>query len=285
MELGFSKESIQLFETEYNLIKDSNDYKQIFEVGIELGRALNHSGQVKKTLNLYSSLEKIEGYISNPYALARLYEQKANVLNRIMYKNLQYGFVTKEKLSDEVISQVEMLYKEAIILYSKSMKLLSEHNAMWSYGGVAPEKINTYISYSYSIEPNGMDECAMLINEVDNLFCEFNSPFKTDFYLSKSYYYEYKGNIIKAYRYAIAALANAEELEIKNKQAKCHEFIPQLIYRYYIRNTGLNHKTYWVDVAVEHLNKAIDYYNEYTLTENNLTLNNCYKLKKLFESL
>lgn len=285
MELGFSRESINLLESEYNLIKDSNNYKQIFEIGIELGRALNHSGQVEKTLNLYDSLEKIECYISNPYALARLYEQKANVLNKIMYEKLQYGFVTKEKLSDEVISQVEALYNDAIILYSKSMKLLSENNAMWSYGGVVPEKINTYISYSYSIAPKGVDECATLINEVDNLFCEFNSPFKTDFYLSKSYYHEYKGNIIKAYRYAVEALANAEKLDIKNKQAKCHEFISQLIYRYFIRNTGLNHKTYWVNLAIEHLNKAIDYYNKYTLIENNFGLIGCHKLKRLFELL
>ena len=66
------------------------------DLGIELGRALNHSGQTTRTLELYNILLSHENEIDDLYALARIYEQKANVLNKLMYHKLQYGFIDKK---------------------------------------------------------------------------------------------------------------------------------------------------------------------------------------------
>ena len=54
------------------------------------------------------------------------------------------------------------------------------------YSGVVPEKINTYVSYSMSVNEIGMDECKTLIKKVDKLFEDITTPYKTDFNLAKA---------------------------------------------------------------------------------------------------
>lgn len=285
MELGYSKKSIESLEKEYELFVDTNDENTFFIIGIELGRALNHSAQIDRTLDLYHKLEKIQPRINNPYSLARFYEQKANVINRIMYDKLQYGFVEKNTLTREVREEIEQLFIKAIQLYDKSMNILLDINALWSYTGVVPEKINTYISYSYSICPTGIQECKDMIDNTDQLFSGFTTPFKTDFYLSKAYYYEYIYDINAAEKYIYKALENAEILGIKNKEAKCHEFFSQFAYRMLLKKNNQYSKQQWISLGLEHAIKAIDYYERFTLTENNSALRNVINLKEQIKKM
>lgn len=285
MELGYSKKSIDSLEKEYELFVNTNDDNTFFNIAIELGRALNHSGQIDRTLELYQTLEKFIPRINNHYSLARFYEQKANVINRIMYDKLQYGFMKKNEITEEVRDEVYQLFIEAIDLYEKSMTILWEKNALWSYTGVVPEKINTYISYSYSIDEIGIQECKELIDNVDRMFFGFTTPFKTDFYLSKAYYYEYINDIHTAEVFILKALENAEFLCIKNKEAKCHEFYSQFAYRMILKKNVYHNNEQWLSIALEHITKAIDYFERFTLTENNIALKNAICLKEKLEEL
>lgn len=285
MELGYSKKSIESLEKEFDLFVNTNDENTFFNIAMELGRALNHSAQIDRTLELYHSLENILFKIKNPYSLARFYEQKANVINRIMYNKLQYGFAQKNEISDDIRDEVKQLFLEAIDLYEKSMTILLDINALWSYTGVVPEKINTYISYSYLIDEIGIQECKELIDYVDCMFSGFTTPFKTDFYLSKAYYYEYVNDICTAETYILKAIENAETLCIKNKEAKGHEFYSQFAYRMILKKNAYHIEKQWVSIALEHIIKAIDYYEKFTLTQNNNALENARLLKSKLEEL
>ena len=216
MEQGYSKQCIHCLEKDFETYQNSNDLKTKIDLGIELGRAFNHSGQTTRTLELYDILLSHESEISDPYVLARIYEQKANVLNKLMYHKLQYGFVEKEALSDDTLDDIKELFEEALSLYNKSIELLLKANAIFTYSGVLPEKINTYISYSFSIEPKGIDECKQMINELESIFSNISTPFETDSNLSKAYYYEYMNRMDTAENYIKKALDNAMKLQIKN---------------------------------------------------------------------
>lgn len=283
MELGFSKKSIEILEKEFDYYNNINNIKSSIEIGIDLGRALHHSGQTKRTLDLYKIIFKNKHIITSPYMLARLYEQKANVLNSIMYEKLNYGFTKKADIPDNVLNEVTKLFNEAIALYDNSMKLLLETNAMFSYSGVVPEKINTYISYSYSIEPKGIHECQRMIAEVDSLLKDMVTPFKTDFYLAKAYYYEYIGEISKSKLHIEEARQHAQKLKNKNKEAKCNLFFSRFAYRRILSNAE-NINT-WITKGLNSVNQAIDYYIQYTLIENNSTLKNSIILRRQFEAL
>lgn len=285
MELGYSKKSVELLEKEFELYKDSNDFKTILEIGIELGRALNHCGQIERTLALYDLLLKKEALITNPYVLARIYEQKANVLNNIMYEKLHHGFIHKEKLSMETLGDVRILFDEAILLYNKSMQLLLGCNAIFTYSGVVPEKINTYISYSYSLIPLGIEECNSMIKEVEDLFQTISTPFETDFYLSKAYYYEYINNFKMAEACISHALEKASTLNIRNKIAKCHYFFSIFTYRRLLNDQDGKERNTWIDSGLDSLNKAISYYENYTIKEGNTLLDTCITLKQKYERM
>ena len=284
MELGFSKKSIELLEKEFDYYHNNNDFKMLCEIGIELGRSLSHSGQIEKPLKIYDFLLLNIDKITNTYVLARVYEQKANVLNEIMYNKLDYGFLTRDQLSYGVLDEAECLLKEAIKLYNKSMCLLLETNAIFTYSGVIPEKIYTYISYSYSAEPVGIDECAQMIDETDKLFKNLSTPFKTDFYLSKAYYHEYKKDIEIAEVYVTKALENALTLGNKNKAALCRAFYGQFTYRRIIYNDSLVDKEKLVALGLVAVNDAIEYHEKYTLTQDNTVLASCKKLQQKYLS-
>ena len=81
MEQGYSRQCIGYLEKDFQSYLNTNDLKTLLEIGIELGRALNHSGQTSRTLKLYDILLVHEDEISDSFILARIYEQKANVLN------------------------------------------------------------------------------------------------------------------------------------------------------------------------------------------------------------
>jgi len=284
MELGYSKKSIGILKEEFAIYRESNDMKTKLEIGMELGRALNHSGQVQQTLELYDFFLESETMITNPYVLARIYEQKANVLNKIMFKKLNYGLVKKEQLSPDDKCEIEKLFKESLDLYNRSLQLLHEMNALWSYSGVVPEKINTYICYSYSMEPSGIDECLHLIAEIDTLFNYFVTPFKTDFYLSKSFYYEYINDIESSEIFISKALDNALELGIKNKEAKCYDHFSRFYYRR-ILGGNISNKMKLKKQGLSYLNKSIKYYEAHTLTDGNVLLAYNLNLKKMYQNI
>lgn len=283
IEQGYSKQCIDYLEKDFEAYQNSNDLKTMVDLGIELGRALNHSGQTTRTLELYNILLSHENEIDDLYALARIYEQKANVLNKLMYHKLQYGFIDKKDLSENVINDIRELFSEALFLYDQSIKLLLKTNAIFTYSGVLPEKINTFISYSFSIEPIGLDECRQKIEELDVVFSTITTPFETDFNLSKAYYYEYLNRIDIAESCINKALDNAIKLKIKNKEAKCRCFYSQFSYRR-IKN---QHKDVqrWYNIGILQLDMAIDYYQKNTLTKNNITLEDCYLLRELFQNI
>ena len=282
MEQGYSKQCIHCLEKDFETYQNSNDLKTKIDLGIELGRAFNHSGQTTRTLELYDILLSHESEISDPYVLARIYEQKANVLNKLMYHKLQYGFVEKEALSDDTLDDIKELFEEALSLYNKSIELLLKANAIFTYSGVLPEKINTYISYSFSIEPKGIDECKQMINELESIFSNISTPFETDSNLSKAYYYEYMNRMDTAENYIKKALDNAMKLQIKNKQAKCRCFYSQFAYRR-IKNDAKDTEK-WCKLGIKQLDMAIDYYEKNALTDNNISLEDCYLLKQKFQN-
>ena len=282
MEQGYSKQCIHCLEKDFETYQNSNDLKTKIDLGIELGRAFNHSGQTARTLELYEILLSHESEISDPYVLARIYEQKANVLNKLMYHKLQYGFVEKEALSDDTLGDIKEIFEEALSLYNKSIELLLKANAIFTYSGVLPEKINTYISYSFSIEPRGIDECEQMMNELDLIFNNIRTPFETDSNLSKAYYYEYMNRMDVAENYIKEALDNAMKLQIKNKEAKCRCFYSQFAYRRIKNHVKDTEK--WCKLGIEQLDMAIDYYEKNTLTDNNISLKDCYLLKQKFQN-
>lgn len=281
MELGYSKKTISILEKEYNYYKNISDYNMMLEIGIELGRAYNHSGQTTITLALYDELLQIENI--NSYALARIYEQKANVLNNIMYSELDYGFSVPKSVTREVKEYVEQLYAEAIVLYENSMDILLNTDELFTYSGVVPEKINTYISYSFSISPVGIQECETLLQETDALFQNLTTPFKTDFYLSWAYFCEYKGELQCAEEYIKKALENAEKMNIKNKEAKCYVFFSQFAYRRTFHISDETEKQKWCKQGLACIAKALHYYNNHTVLENNIVVTDILKLKKILE--
>ena len=283
MEQGYSKQCIHCLEKDFETYQNSNDLKTKIDLGIELGRAFNHSGQTVRTLELYDILLSHESEISDPYVLARIYEQKANVLNKLMYHKLQYGFVEKDALSDDTLGDIKELFEEALSLYNKSIELLLKANAIFTYSGVLPEKINTYISYSFSIEPNGIDECEQMMNELDSIFSNISTPFEADSNLSKAYYYEYMNCMDVAENYIKEALDNAMKLQIKNKEAKCRCFYSQFAYRRIKNHVEDTEK--WCKLGIKQLDMAIDYYETNALTDNNISLEDCYLLKQKFQNM
>lgn len=283
MEQGYSKQCINCIEKDFKTYQNSNDLKTKMDLGIELGRALNHSGQTIRTLELYDELLLHENEISDSYVLARIYEQKANVLNKMMYHNLQYGFVEKEDLSDDTLNNTKQLFEEALLLYNKSIELLLKTNAIFTYSGVLPEKINTYISYSFSIDPKGIDECEQIINELDSIFKNISTPFETDSNLSKAYYYEYMNCIDTAENCIKKALDNAIKMQIKNKEAKCRSFYGQFCYRRIKNHVKDKHR--WCKLGIQQLDMAIDYYEKNTLVDDNISLQDCYLLREKFQNI
>ena len=275
MELGFSKKSILLLKEELE-----NNPSKLIDIGIELGRALDHSGQVKQALELYKKFDDCN--ITDTYLLSRFYEQKANVLNKIMYRILQYGFISASSLQSNELEQVEELFSEAIDLYNRSIELTLKINALWSYTGIVPQLINTYISFSFSLREIGIDECTQYIDEVDKMLENFVTPFKTDFYLSKAYYYEYLKNITEAKSCINIALDNAKELEIKTKEAKCYGFFSQFIYRQLLQKEKSTNRKELATLGMEYTKKALCYYKEYTLVEDNIFIEDYTLLKEKF---
>ena len=172
------------------------------------------------------------------------------------------------------------LFEEALFLYDKSVDLLLKTNAIFTYSGVLPEKINTFISYSFSIEPSGIEECAQMISELDNTFTYISTPFETDFNLAKAYFYEYKNQIDEAQKYLENALSLSVKLKIKNKEAKCRCFYSQFAYRQIINHKDDSKK--WKQIGIAQLEQAINYYEKHTLSENNIFLEDCYLLMERF---
>ena len=280
MEQGKSIQCINCLEDDFQIYKNNGELKIELELGIELGRALNHSGQTSRTLDIYDFLLEHENEIKDSYILARIYEQKANVLNKIMFHKLQYGFVHISYLSEETLNEIEALFDEALLLYDKSIQLLLEANAIFTYSGVLPEKINMLIAYSISIKPMGIEDCKSMIDELETIFSSISTPFFTDFNIAQAYFYEYCNQIDMAEACINSALDNALKLNIQNKEAKCRCFYSQLSYRQIVMRKGNIKK--WYKIGLEQLEKAIDYYEKNTLIKNNIILEDCYQLKQKF---
>lgn len=85
--------------------------------------------------------------------------------------------------------------------------------------------------------------------------------------------------------FILKALENAEFLCIKNKEAKCHEFYSQFAYRMILKKNVYHNNEQWLSIALEHITKAIDYFERFTLTENNIALKNAICLKEKLEEL
>ncbi len=281
MELGYSRQCIEILENPYET-EMNGDFNTLTEIGIELGRALNHSGIIDKTLGIYDTLLGNELNIKDPYVLARIYEQKANTLNKIMFEKLQYGFVPKSSISDKDLLEIDNLFEQSLTLYDESMRLLLDLNAIFTYGGVVPEKIITYISYSYSIGPRGISECKSMIEELDHLFQQISTPYITDFLISKSYYHEFLGDYDLAYSLIETAIEKAKLLRIKNKEAKCHEHKSRFIYRKALKLAS--HSNEDVNEGLDSLKRATSYYEQYTLKEN-IFLKSAYELEANLQKL
>lgn len=283
MEQGYSKNSIKILEIEYSKFKESKDYENKIRIGIELARALNHSGQIGGPLSIYDTLLNNKSEIHNPYILARIFEQKGNSINRLMFKELNYGFTNKKCFSEEVLTKINDWFFESIELYKSAMNLLLSENEVFCYGGVVPELINTYVAYSYSIEQYGIEECKDLILDVDALFKKIITPYKADFYLAKAYYFEYLGEIKKAISCINTAINSSNELKNKNKEAKCFVFYSQFAYRRLLKLDNNDSPKYWIDLGMKYVSKSIDYYQTHTIVENNTTLESCIALKEILE--
>ncbi|MBR3918169.1 MAG: SIR2 family protein [Clostridia bacterium] len=284
MEQGYSRSSIEILSGEYKKYETSKDIENKMRVGIELGRALNHSGQIEGPLLIYDTLlnENLEDH--NPYVLARIFEQKGNSLNKIMFTELNHGFTSKELLSRETIIKARDLFFEAVKLYEDSMELLLKENEVFCYGGVVPELINTYVGYSFSVEPYGIDECRELIREVDTLFEKIVTPYKADFYLAKAYFFEYLGEIEKAVACIKIALQSSVELTNRNKEAKCCVFYSQFAYRRLLKLDTNIASTVWRELGLKYISQSINYYQTHTVVENNVNLESCLALKEMLET-
>lgn len=283
MEQGYSLQSVELLNKEYIRYKKIDDFDNIVKVGIELGRALLHSGQVTSTLKLYDTILTDERSINNRFVLSKLYERKANALNKLMFHIFQYGTEDIDISDINLGSQINELFDEAISLYQDSIKILHDINDMFTYTGVAPEIINTYVSYSIVMGESLVEKCDEYIEEMDKLLCNILSPFKADYYLSKAFYYEYHNNLIKANMYIEKALKFANEMNIKNKIAKCNSFYAFFAYRCIKKfPTDIRCRS-WLEIGTKRLNQAIEYYKRYTIVKNNLTLEDIIVLKKKYE--
>lgn len=281
MEQGYSTESIEILKKEYNL---DNPIIEKVKIGIELGRAYNHNGKTIEPLKLYKTLLQCESQITKPYFIARICEQKGNTLNKIMYEKLNYGFKSNKDLSSEDIQDINKLFKDALFLYDKAMKLLIAENEVFCYSGVVPEKINTYISYSMSIAEEGITECKSLIDSVDVLFDNITTPFKTDFNIAKAYYYEYLGDIEEALKCINIAMENAIKLEIQNKKAKCNLFYSQFAYRRLLRSDCFRfNSSEWQSIGINSANDALLYYQKYTDNTENYNIRACNQMIILLE--
>ncbi len=279
MEQGYSTESIEILQKEYNHYNYFNDKVKI---GIELGRAYNHNGKIDEPLQLYEELLQYEPQIYKPYIIARICEQKGNTLNKKMYEKLNYGFKRYDQLSDAEIKDINNLYKEALFLYSKAMNLLISENEVFCYSGVIPEKINTYISYSMSIKEEGITECESLVNSADVLFDNITTPFKTDFNLAKAYYYEYLDDIEKAIICINLAKENADKLEIRNKKAKCNLFHSQFAYRRILKSDyHIINNLEWQIIGINSANDALKYYETNTEKKDNYNIRACKEIISL----
>ena len=62
------------WEKDFETYQNSNDLKTKIDLGIELGRAFNHSGQTVRTLELYDILLSHESEISDPYVFIMIRE-------------------------------------------------------------------------------------------------------------------------------------------------------------------------------------------------------------------
>ncbi|MCG7537929.1 SIR2 family protein [Pseudoalteromonas sp. OOF1S-7] len=273
MELGYPMKSISVLHDEFERLKTKSDKRMLAEVGVELGRAYNHCGKTKEPLEIYDILLSDKSIVDDPYLLARIYEQKANTLNKVMYRNLK----SLEKSKSNESEGVDLLFEQAIDLYDRSIRILLKNNFIFTYSGVVPEKINTYISYSISINPIGINECEKLISEMDYLFSVISTPFEGDFLLSKAYYLEFRGKYKLAESEIEKAITRTKEMNVKNKEAKCYFFKGKFIYRCLKKKVYLKGKGDMIRSGIDSINSAIDYYKEHT-PSNNPTLINCKEL-------
>lgn len=284
MELGYSKNSIDILQEEYNKCKTNNDIQNKVRIGVELGRSLNHSGQIDDPLVIYEDLLEYEEQITNSYILARIYGEKANILNKKLFKELKLGFIPAAQLSSEELQNIKEWFHEAVDLYELSIGLLAKDNDVFCYSGTVPELINAYLNYSMSIKAVGIDKCEKMIKNLDNLFKSITTPYKTDFNLAKAYYFEYKGNISKAIECIEIARTCSVRLTNKYKEAKCDVFNSEFAYRRILGSSNINEISYWKNQANNCIEKAISYYNEYTKTENNRNLEICMEMKRLLKN-
>lgn len=273
IELGNSNESIKVLRPVYDSFNtlDNNVLLKI-RIGIELGRALNHVGNINEPLELYDELLMHKDQITQPYILARIYEQKGNSLNKIMFENLDYGMKPSSSLDEDGIKTINKLFNEAVQLYKKAMELLISENEVFCYSGVLPELINTYMSYSMSVQETGIEECKSLIDTADLLFENITTPFKTDFYLAKAYYYEYIGETDEAYNLIQKAINNAKTLNIQNKEAKSNLFLSQFVIRQIQNNAKMEINT--DELKQRGLTAANNSFKYYNLNNSDIA-NNC----------
>ena len=284
MEFGNSADSASILNSEFK--KHTNNFNNKLRIGIELGRVLNHNGQIKTPLKIYDELLNNDSQITDPYILARLYSQKGDSLMKVLFEKLQNGFVAKEKLSENVKNEAKTVFDDMIFFYKQSMDLFMKANEVFYYSGVVPELINTYVCYSMSLDANGIDECKDLIVKTDNLFENITTPYKADFYLAKAYYYEYLVDIAKAIECIQIAQAHSKNLKIKNKEAKCNLFYGQFAYRQILNNRfSICSKFEWKSSGMTSIIKALEYYKKYTNIHNNYYINNCKTLICLFNQV
>lgn len=272
MEQGYSKQSINIFKKEFQYFKKLDDFDKMVEIGIELGRAMYHSGQTTGTLALYDELLNDDRDIKDINVIAKLYERKANVIDHIIYHLLQFGTVPVECIDKKTLNTIKILFNESEDLYKKSLNLLKKTNDMFTYTGVTPELINIYTCISSVFQKDYSVECKKIIEETDQLFMKISTPFQADYYLSKSYFYEYKGDLHNAEKYIETAIKTASKLGIQNKIAKSNSFYAHFAIRCLQKYPTNIRREKWLKDGKVCINKAIRYYQEYTVTSDNISL-------------
>lgn len=275
MELGYSKNSIDILQIEFEKCKKESSIRNRIRIGVELVRALNHSGQIKLALSICEDLLEHEDKTTNSYLLARIYGEKANILNKKTFRELKYGFIASSKISSSKVHNIEKWFHEAVSLYTKAINLLTKDNDVFCYSGMVPELINSYISYSMSIQECGLAECEEMIKKVETLFENITTPYNADFNLAKAYYYEYKGDIPKAIECIDIALKFSKKMKNKFKEAKSNIFYSQFAFRRILNSTEKKQINYWKSLALQCIKSATLYYTEYTKPENNNYIEIC----------
>lgn len=202
-----------------------------------------------------------------------------------MFNELNHGFTPKKYLSIEAITKIRDLFFKAVKLYEDSMELLLKENEVFCYGGVVPELINTYVGFSYSLEPYGIEECRKLIRDVDALFEKIITPYKADFYLAKAYFFEYLGEIDEAISCIEIAMNSSIKLTNRNKEAKCCVFYSQFAFRRLLKHDTKENPDFWKALGKKYISKSIDYYQTHTIIKNNVNLQSCFELKKMLENM